>query len=307
MTYLTLRSSKMTAQVSPYGARLEHVAFHDGANLVLHADPNQHPGWHDFYPGAIVGPVANRVRGGKVHLKGVTYQMPTNENDRTALHSGPNGLDRKIWNVTAQEESTTTLRCTLADGDGGLPGLREITARYALSAATLTLSITATTDRDTPINIAHHPYWRLGDARAHLLQVHAAHYLPVDPHNLPTGAVADVTGTTFDHRTPKPLAHDIDHNLCTARHKHTTPRHVATLSGAQGVRLHIDSTEPGLQVYGGAYLPEITGTDIAPHAGIALEPQGWPDAVHHPDFPSIICTPTQPYTQITCYRFDQEG
>ncbi|WP_299281960.1 aldose epimerase family protein [uncultured Tateyamaria sp.] len=307
MTHFTLRSADMSARISPYGARLEHVSFHDGPNLVLHADPHRHPGWHDVYAGAIVGPVANRIRGGEVHLGDATYHMPTNENDRTALHSGPDGLDRRPWDMMAQDDSGVTLRCTLADGDGGLPGLRQITVRYGLSAATLTLDITATTNHATPINIAHHPYWRLGDARAHLLQVHAAHYLPVDQHNIPTGVIADVAGTAFDHRAPKPLHPEIDHNLCTAPRKQVTARHVATLHGAQGIRLHIDSTEPGLQVYGGAYLPKIAGTDIAPYAGIALEPQGWPDAVHHPDFPSIICTPTQPYTQITRYRFDRDS
>ena len=65
--------------------------------------------------------------------------------------------------------------------------------------------------------------------------------------------------------------------------------------------LEIASTEPGLQVYSGAFLPTILEADIAPLTGVALEPQGWPDAVNHTDFPNVICTPDHPYSQITQY------
>ena len=38
-------------------------------------------------------------------------------------------------------------------------------------------------------------------------------------------------------------------------------------------------------------------------AGLALEPQAWPDALHQPTFPDIIATPDSPYRQITEWRF----
>jgi aldose 1-epimerase len=34
-----------------------------------------------------------------------------------------------------------------------------------------------------------------------------------------------------------------------------------------------------------------------PAAECCLEPQHFPDSVHHPDWPSIVCTPEAPYAQ----------
>lgn len=301
---ITLRSGDLYASVSPFGARLNALHY-QGASVILEADPARHPTWHDVYPGAIVGPVANRVRGGQFTLSGTSYQMPCNENGMTALHSGPEGLDRRQWSVMAQSDSHLHLRCRLADGDGGLPGNRVINLSYIIENATLTLDITATTDAPTPISIAHHPYWRLGDAADHRLLVNATHYLPVDDTNQPTGQIAPVDGTALDHRTPRPLDSATDHNLCVANAPRRTSEHVATLTGTDGLRLTLHSTEPGLQIYSGAYLPTLPGTDIAPLAGIALEPQGWPDAVNQAAFPSVICTPDRSYHQITRYTLDR--
>ena len=304
-TSVTLTSDALCAVISTHGARLETLSFEGGASLVLHADPDAHPTWRDVYPGALVGPVANRVAGGRFTLGGQPHQMPCNENSVTALHSGPNGLDQRVWEVVGQAAHALHLRTHLADGDGGLPGNRIIDAHYALEGATLSLSLSAVTDAPTPINIAHHAYWRIGNAGAHRLLINATQYLPVDAQNIPIGTFADVAGTPFDHRTPKALDPTVDHNFCIADTKRATPERVATLFGADGLKMHIDSTEPGLQVYAGAHLPTLPGTDVTAYAGIALEPQGWPDAVNQSSFPAILCSPGQPYRQITQYSIER--
>ncbi|MEM6371647.1 MAG: aldose epimerase family protein [Pseudomonadota bacterium] len=299
---LTLRSEKLTATLSACGARLDTLCVGSGPSLVLHAGGDHVDLWRACYAGAIVGPVANRVAGGRVPIGDRTFQMPCNEAGVTALHSGPDGLDVRIWSVQACSDSRVHYQTVLGDGESGLPGHRVIDATYTLEAESLTVEIHATTDAPSPINIAHHPYWRLGDARAHRLQIEADTYLPVTDLNLPTGQIAAVAGTRFDHRQPKVVDPGLDHNFCLARAERTAPAPVATLLGADGVRLHIESTAPGLQVYAGSGLPCLAGTDIAPGAGLALEPQGWPDAVNRAGFPHSIYTPDRPYRQVTRYR-----
>ncbi|MEP1353236.1 MAG: aldose epimerase family protein [Tateyamaria sp.] len=301
---ITIGSDRLRATLSRDGARLETLHLDGGPSLVLYADADQHPEWRDCYPGAIVGPIANRVRGGAFDLDGRSYQMPCNENGVTALHSGPDGIDRQDWALSEQQDSLVAFRLELADGKGGLPSARQVDVVYEITEATLRLEVSMTTERPTPAAFAHHPYWRLGHASAHKLQINATHYLPIDAQNLPTGALAPVANTAFDHRTAAAPHLGIDHNFCISNTRVEPAQPVATLTGADGLRLRIDSTEPGLQVYAGAFLPTLPGTGIEPGAGLALEPQGWPDTVNHQVFPSVLCTPERPYRQITLYHLD---
>ena len=265
-----------------------------------------------IYAGVLVGPVANRIRQGKVRIGGCCFQMTCNENGQTALHSGPEGLHVQEWAVLQKSHDVLTLKCLLPDGLGGLPGNREITASYRLAGQTFALTVTATTDATTPINIAAHPYWNLdglGDIATHRLQVMAGAYLPVHDLNLPTGEIASVSGTWFDFQNARPLTHDpaLDVNFCLSRVPQAAPRPAARLLGRDGTTLEIATTAPGLQVYGGAHLPHQpaaleTGGDLKPFGAIALEPQFWPDAPAHPEFPSILLNPGQTWRQETVYR-----
>ena len=42
---------------------------------------------------------------------------------------------------------------------------------------------------------------------------------------------------------------------------------------------------------------------MAASPALALEPQCWPDAPHHPGFPSIRLDPGQTYRQVTRWSF----
>ena len=74
--------------------------------------------------------------------------------------------------------------------------------------------------------------------------------------------------------------------------------------------MDIRTTEPGLQVYDGAPLdvpvPGLDGRRMGAHAGMALEPQDWPDAIHHPAFPQAILRPGETYRQHTQFVFSKE-
>ena len=310
----TLTSDFLNIRILAKGATLCDVRIADqDRNLVLGFKDNaQIPA----YAGAIVGPVANRIQGGVMPIGGKDFQMPLNEANRTCLHSGPDGLHALDWHVIAQSPTQLSLGVNLADGDQGLPGLRQITATYSLHANTLRLEITAQTDQPTPMNIAHHPYWNLGgtDVAAHQLHINARQYLPTNALNLPTGQIAPVNNTMFDFTTPKPvpLSRALDVNYCLATKPHDQPKPCATLTGPDGTRLAIATTAPGVQVYAGGFLPALAGAlqdgqDLRPFGGIALEPQFWPNAPHHPDFPSINLHPGEVWRQITTYTLSNRA
>ena len=304
----------MTVSVLPLGAALVGVRLGSSTrNLVLEYATPEARGARPTSAGALVGPVANRIRNGHVLIDVKTYQMPLNEGGRTCLHSGPDGLHAQHWQVVEQRADSVTLTCTLPDGANGLPGTRSFTATYSVRDTSLSVHITATTDHTTPINIASHPYWNLDgapDITGHILQVAAQSYLPTDALNLPTGEIAPLAGSAFDFTAPRALTRDpaLDLNFCLARAPRATPQPAATLRGADGTTLEIATTAPGLQVYAGSNLTQadtpLPGNPLlGPFAGVALEPQLWPDALSHRSFPAVLLPPDEIWEQTTLHRF----
>ena len=256
------------------------------------------------YYGSIIGPVANRISAGRVLIDGMMYELERNQDRRIHLHSGKNATHLQVWQVAAADTDSATLSIALPDGTCGLPGNRQITATYRIIApATLELTVRATTDAPTLMNIAQHGYWNLDGSptwEGHKLQIAADHYLPIDADAVPTGEVADVTGTTMDHRAGRIFQRgtpDYDHNFCLSQQVEK-PRDVLWLTGQTGLRMTLATNQPGVQIFDGR-----NGTP--PYHAVAIEAQCWPDAPANPKFPSIRLAPNTTYEQITRFRFDR--
>jgi aldose 1-epimerase len=198
----------------------------------------------------------------------------------------------------------------------GYPGNLAVTARYEiLPDQVLSLDIEAVSDAPTLCNFAHHSYFNLGNRATidgHHLQVFANRYVVVDSEGVPTGEVTDVSKTDFDFRIRKHLSDQsrYDHNLCLSDQRQLL-RQIARLCAPDDeIILSISTTEAGLQVYTGH---GINGTGQGPNgqvfgplAGIALEPQAWPDAVNHEGFPCTLLMPEQTYRQRTQFQFTSQ-
>lgn len=266
------------------------------------------------YFGAVVGPVANRIAGAAAELDGRRLRFVANEGT-TLLHGGTSGTQAQDWRIAEAGPDRAVLALDLPDGLGGFPGNRRLRAEWRVAApAVLELALSATTDAPTLMNLANHSYWNL-DGRdsvlGHRLRVAADAMLPVDAAMIPTGAVQPVAGP-FDLRAGRVLdgSEGFDHNFCCAGG--ATPAFAAELAGRSGVRLVLETTAPGLQVYDGRKLatapwPGHAGQPYGPHGGIALEPQLWPDAPHHAGFPSIRLDPGAVWRQLTRWHFTRDS
>jgi aldose 1-epimerase len=86
-------------------------------------------------------------------------------------------------------------------------------------------------------------------------------------------------------------------------------RHARLRSPKSGVTLEVSSTEPGVQFYDGLYLNiPVSGLDgrrYAVNGGCCFEPQFFPDAPNHPNFPSSILRPGETYRQTTVFAFSR--
>lgn len=313
---VTIQGGGLRANVLSYGAVVQDLRL-DGydAPLVLGFDSFAPYLTHSPYFGATAGRCANRIRDGHLELDGATYQLDRNFLGKHLLHGGAKGMGKRTWQIADSSESSVTLAIVQDDGDMGFPGRLETRVTFSLcDGGVFDIRITAETDAPTLCNIAHHSYFTLGGETIsdHLLQIEAERYLPVDDELIPTGEEAAVAGTRFDFRSPAPVgqAHPVDHNFCLSRAR-VPLRPVAWLENpATGLKLELNTTEPGLQVYDGAKididLPGLTGRPMRVHAGIALEPQVWPDANHHPGFPQAVLRPGARFEQHTQYIFTKD-
>lgn len=303
---VTIAAGDLTAKILTLGCTLQSVHLNGTPHsLTLGSDSLADYDADLLYFGAIVGPVANRITDAQTQFNGQTLHFPANENGNL-LHGGKIGTHRKIWTIANTAPDSVTLTLGLKDGEDGFPGTRNITAHFQITApATLRLTLTATTDAPTLMNLANHSYWNLDGTATwagHSLQIAADHITETDAALLPTGEIADVTNTKFDFRTSRALvagAPRLDTNFCLSNAK-TTPRPVATLKGASGLTMTLATSEPGLQIYDAQ---RTARPGRAKYEGLAIEAQSWPDAPNHANFPSIQITPEAPYHQTTEWQF----
>ncbi len=289
---VTLRSGGMEVGVLSLGAILQSCRIGDGPSLVA-GFATLAPYLGDMrYCGAVVGPVAGRIRGAEAMIGDSLWRFVPNEG-RQLLHGGADGLHGRVWQIVDCGPAHVTLRLELAHCEGGFPGARRFEARYRLEGRHLSLDLVSRTDRPTLANLAPHAYWNLrgqGGLAGHVLRVAADEMLVPGPDCCPPGPPEPVAGW-LDLRRGQPLGQrpdqGYDHCFCVARARGPL-RTVAWLSLPDEPRaplLEMATTEPGLQVYDAARHPG------RPFFGVALESQCWPDAPRHAAFPSILLRP----------------
>lgn len=303
---LTMTAGDLSVSLLTLGAILQDVRLAGVAHGLTPGsdDPADYEGQMRYH-GPVCGPVVNRISGGAAAIAGKYFHFEANEGAHT-LHGGSAGTHRKLWDIVAAGVDHATLSLTLPDGDGGFPGNRRITAGFAVMApATLRMTLTATTDAPTLMNLANHSYWNLDGTACwsgHGLRVAADRILPITADFLPTGDIDDVTGTPYDLRRMREISvanPPLDNNFCLA-HSCGPLRDVLWLRGRSGVEMTVATTQPGIQVYDGR---NARRPGRAPYEGLAIEAQHWPDAPNHPAFPSIGLAPGETYTQVTEWRF----
>ncbi|HZP03844.1 MAG TPA: aldose epimerase family protein [Terracidiphilus sp.] len=327
----TLRSGQIEVRVMAYGAKLVSVKTPDRsgkmADVVLGYDSlENYLNDSQTHFGSIVGRYGNRIALGKFTLDGKTYQIPIN-NGPNALHGGTMGFDRHVWQ---SKEVPNGAEFTLVspDGDMGFPGTLTAHVKYTVQGNTLRIDYSATTDKDTVLNITNHAYFNLnGDDKGTILnqkiQIDAERYTPTDAGLIPTGELAPVAGTPLDFRKPEvigarinddnaqlKLAGGYDFNFVLDG-KMGTMHPAATVADPEsGRKMTVETTEPGVQFYSGNFLDGTFtgrhGVKYVRNTGFCLETQHFPDSPNHPNFPSTVVHPGQTFHSTTTFTFSVE-
>jgi aldose 1-epimerase len=279
-----------------------------------------------------LGRNANRIADGRFTLDENVYHLPIN--DGSTLHGGPVGFDKVLWRVVSTWTDSAVPSLVLAhvspDGDQGLPGARSVEATYRLDGDSLWLVLEAHTTKPTLVSLSAHPYFNLAgveecDVLDHIVTIASDFFLPTDDKQIPTGEIRAVTGTPFDFREPRALGARIrqadpqlmygrgyDQCFVLGSGKEGAPRFAARIQNPRSGRTpEIHTNQPGMQLHTGNRLNgSIVGRGgvlYRQSAGFAVEPQGFPDAPHHPTFPTTILRPQERYHAIIRYRFTSGG
>ena len=327
----TLRNEHgMEAHIMNYGGIIQSLKVPDRngnlGDVVLGYDSLGGYLTNSPYFGALIGRYGNRIARGHFTLDGVTYTLATN-NYPNSLHGGVKGFDKVIWQATpGSSDAGQTLELTYVshDGEEGYPGTLTVKAVYTLTGDnTLRLEYTATTDKDTVVNLTQHSYFNLagqGDILGHLVYLNANAFTPVDSTLITTGELKPVDGTPFDFRTPTAIGARIgqddeqlkfgngyDHNWVINHPAGELGLDARVTEPVSGRVMEVWSTEPGLQFYSGNFLDgTITGKDGHVYQfrnGFAMEPQHYPDSPNHDNFPSVVLHPGDTYHNTIIYKF----
>lgn len=321
-----LATSQIGLTVSALGARICTLHLYEdskpkGTNISVSLKDDAAYLAQDSYIGAVCGRYANRIANSRyTDPDGRETLLAANEGE-THLHGGKDGFDRRIWDITDQSEKGVTFQLHSPAGDQGYPGNMIATATYSLITENrLRLEITATCDAPCPVNMTSHAYWNLSGkfdqtAADHVLQINADHWLPVDDKLIPLSEIRDVADTGYDFRSPARISDRLphasqgfDHNFCLTGDR-TTLRQIAILSDpASGRSLKLFSTEAGLQFYLARHFKKTmkteNGVSLHSSAGIALEPQTYPNSPNRPDFPSPWLKPGETYRHVMEWEFN---
>lgn len=321
----------MVMEVTDFGATLYSLLvpgkngnMHD---VVLGYDgPVEYEEADGTFFGATVGRNGNRIGKAKFALNGKEYTLDVN-NGQNNLHSGLDFYSFRNWDVKEVTDNSITFFLYSPDGDQGYPGALDMSVTYTLTEDNaVKIDYYGVPEADTIVNMTNHSYFNLnghdsGNIKTHTVWIDADAFTRTDEELIPTGELVPVEGTPMDFRVKKEVGRDIDceyealifgkgydHNWCLNNHGEFAK--VAELSGDMtGITMEVYTDLPGVQVYAGNFLVEQKGKKNAVYnhrQGICFETQGYPDAINHENFPSVVCKAGEVYKTTTVYKFIAE-
>ncbi|MCP9200965.1 galactose mutarotase [Gramella sp. GC03-9] len=259
--------------------------------------------------GASIGRYAGRIANGSFSLGEDEFELY--QKDGVHLHGGKQGFQYKIWEieeVTEGPDPSVKLSYFSEHLEEGYPGNLKVMVSFTLTENDeIKVNYSATTDRETVVNLTNHVYWNLnggGSVSDHFLQIDSAKILQLDDKNLPTGNLENLK----DH--PKSFMENrlignrkLDDVFVIDNSRENAASLFAPLSG---VKMNMHSDQPVLVVYVPEKLPQewnYKSPVDSKFPAIALEAQNYPDAPNYRNFPSSELRPGETYQNEIVFSF----
>ena len=277
--------------------------------------------------GKTVGRVAGRIARGYMVIDGEEYRLEVN-NGPNHLHGGSKGFANRYWEGRV-ETNRVVFSYISEDMEQGYPGELVVETIYDFDDEdNLEITFVAKSNKTTVVNLTNHLYWNLhgeGSDKTildHELRLNCSQVLEMDTVQIPTGKLLDVKDTALDFTSWRKFGDEIDAEFNNIR-TYKGYDHCFAVDGwqknilkeigelrceATGRKLTILSSQPAAVLYTGNWLAggcPITksGKRYQDYAGVAIECQGYSDAVNHPEFPSIELQADELYCQKIVFKF----
>ncbi len=329
MLYQIENDNGLILEATDFGARIVKLWVPDKQgelkNIVLGFDSAEEYLEKDTYFGATIGRVAGRIHNGQFSISGVDHELPLKNEKGNVLHGGPHSFEEKVWKTDIQEgkeEIKLLFKYISPEGENGFPGELTATTIYTFNNDNeWTIDFIAATSKDTLYNPTNHVYFNLnGDftqsVANHEFWLAADRYAVLDEDSIPTGELRAVEQTPFDFQGAEKsvdqgfksndpqnkMVDGFDHPFVLVRPSLDKPQAILK---TEDMRLVLYTNDPSVVVYTtniGEKTIDMQGKTVKKHAGITLETQILPDAIHHQGFGNIILKKEDIFHSKTIYK-----
>lgn len=316
---------EITIKILTYGGIIESIITPDEEgflkNIVLGKDNLEGYENDNSSLGALIGPTAGRINQGQFKIDELAFSLDNN-GAKHNLHGGIAGLSKKVWDAELEKRADSVklvLTFSSVDGEGGYPGNRTFKTTYILNNKNqLLIYFDATTDKDTIINLTSHSYFNLSNEDDNIydtkMMMNAQKALVVDSELIPDGQIGYVLETPFNFtrgaklgEALKGMKEGIDRVYIINKAYGVFGISAKAVDEKSGRTIDLVTDQPAVVLYTSNHFDgtemERNGKTLIKHGAFCLEPQHFPDAPNHGNFPSIIIRAGEEYKSRNQFTF----
>ena len=309
--YLEFDNQKgMRLIISKLGASI-YAIYIDGKIMTLTPACIQDFEKKTRYYGKNIGPIANRIKDGKLFLNNNVILFDKNEGENT-LHSGSSSISNMMFEITKDRLSKRYRFITLKTKGKNLPGLKgnityKITYKIHNNKNIIELIYDVKPSEDSILSLTNHSYFCLGDNSLEnmKLMIKSSKYIHPNKDDLTYVEKRDII-PCLDFNKKKRILRDInDPYLFNSRtfgydHCFILDSSLITLEN-KNYKLEITSDFKAIQIYSDNYDDNIKllNSDLKVRRGIAIEPMDDP-------FNRDIISKNTHYKRCIRYKFSKK-
>ncbi|XP_044727213.1 galactose mutarotase-like isoform X2 [Chrysoperla carnea] len=283
-----------------------------------------------YYMGSMIGRCANMISNPIFQFDGVCSNLSINRMKKYHFNGGCSGFNKYVWHPYVCNNKVIFSHHS-KDGSEGYPGELLTTVAMELTPKNqFVIDIKANTTDPTICNLTNRLLFNLSShaggssqLRRHLMHVNSDSYIGYDERGIPSCAARRTRDSEYDATCPITI-HDIMKkwknrdfrsafvvNRATKQDCCLAARFVHEVSGRY---LEVHTNQPIINIDFGYDLPRsnvpvnerLIGkckVRYINNSSVCVQPQGYPDAINHKDFPTTILLPGEVYHNKISYEF----